>query len=85
LKQVRGLDAVLPALLARDLHPTAVAGFLMTAQPDLRIDGQPKSVRDWLLHGVPGRRNGERAADAGGPRPSAVSGEVEDPQRAGEG
>lgn len=51
LKQVRGLDAVLPALLARDLHPTAVAGFLMTAQPDLRIDGQPKSVRDWLLHG----------------------------------
>lgn len=51
LKQVRGLDAVLPALLARNLHPTAVAGFLMTAQPDLRIDGQPKSVRDWLLHG----------------------------------
>jgi hypothetical protein len=51
LKQVRGLDEVLPALLARALHPTAVAGFLMTPQPDLRIDGQPKSVREWLLHG----------------------------------
>ncbi|BBZ49794.1 DNA-binding protein [Mycobacterium heidelbergense] len=53
LKHVRGLDEVLPALLARDLHPTAVAGFLMTPQPDLRIDGQPKSVREWLLHGEP--------------------------------
>lgn len=51
LKQVRGLDAVLPALLARELHPTAVASFLMTPQPDLRIDRQPKSVREWLLHG----------------------------------
>ncbi len=51
LKQVRGLDEVLPALLARELHPTAIAGFLMTPQPDLRIDGQPKSVREWLLHG----------------------------------
>ncbi|KMO67029.1 hypothetical protein [Mycolicibacterium chlorophenolicum] len=51
LKQVRGLDEVLPALLARELHPTAVAGFLMTPQPELRIDGQPKSVREWLLHG----------------------------------
>ncbi|MCX2933885.1 DNA-binding protein [Mycobacterium sp. CVI_P3] len=51
LKQVRGLDEVLPALLARELHPTAVAGLLMTPQPDLRIDGQPKSVREWLLHG----------------------------------
>lgn len=51
LKQVRGLDELLPALLARELHPTAVSGFLMTPQPDLRIDGQPKSVREWLLHG----------------------------------
>lgn len=53
LKHVRGFDEVLPALLARDLHPTAVASFLMTPQPDLRIDGQPKSVREWLLHGEP--------------------------------
>lgn len=51
LKQVRGLDEVLPALLARGLHPTAVSGFLMTPQPELRIDGRPKSVREWLLHG----------------------------------
>jgi hypothetical protein len=50
LKQVRGLDQVLPAL-PPDLHPTSVAGFLLTPQPDLRIDGQPKSVRDWLLSG----------------------------------
>lgn len=51
LKHVRGLDEVLPALLARELHPTALAGFLMTPQPELRIDGRPKSVREWLLHG----------------------------------
>jgi hypothetical protein len=51
LKQVRGLDQVLPHLLAQTLHPTAVAGFLLTPQPDLRINGQPHSVKDWLLHG----------------------------------
>lgn len=51
LKHVRGLDQVLPALLAQDLHPTAVAGFLMTPQPELRLDGEPKTVRQWLLHG----------------------------------
>jgi hypothetical protein len=50
LKQVRGLDQVLPALQP-DLHPTAEAGFLLTPQLDLRIDGQPKTVRDWLLSG----------------------------------
>lgn len=53
LRQVRGLDEVLPVLLSRGLHPTAVAGFLMTPQPELRIAGQPLSVRDWLLHGEP--------------------------------
>jgi hypothetical protein len=51
LKHVRGLDEVLPHLLVRGRHPTAVAGFLMTPQSELRIDGQPKSVREWLLHG----------------------------------
>ena len=51
LKLVRGLDEVLPAVLAREVHPTAVAGLLLTPQPELRIDGQPTSVRDWLLHG----------------------------------
>ncbi|MBX7435449.1 DNA-binding protein [Mycobacterium sp. Y57] len=53
LKLVRGLDQVLPALLGRGLHPTAIAGLLMTPQPDLRIGGRPKSVREWLLHGEP--------------------------------
>jgi hypothetical protein len=28
-----------------------VARFLLTPQPELRIDGQPNSVRAWLLHG----------------------------------
>jgi hypothetical protein len=51
LKLVRGLDQVLPHLLTKDLHATAIAGFLMTPQPELRVDHQPKTVREWLLHG----------------------------------
>lgn len=51
LKQVRGLSEVLLALLAHRLHPTAVAGFLITPQHELLIDGHPTAVRDWLLHG----------------------------------
>lgn len=51
LKHVRGLDQVLPHLLSLNLHPAAVARFLLTPQPELRIDGQPNSVRAWLLHG----------------------------------
>ncbi|AZG46217.1 DNA-binding protein [Gordonia insulae] len=47
-KQIRGLDKVFPHLLARGLHPLAVAGFLDSPQPDLQIDGQPQSVREWL-------------------------------------
>ena len=53
LKHVRGLDRVLPHLLPSGMHPTAVAGFLLTPQSELLIDGQPKSVREWLLHGQP--------------------------------
>ena len=53
LRHVRGLDRVLPHLLTKGLHPTAVAGFLLTPQPELRIDGHPKSVKEWLLHGEP--------------------------------
>jgi hypothetical protein len=53
LKQVRGLDQVLPHLLTRDLHPAAIAGFLLAPQVELPIAGQPQSVRDWLLHGEP--------------------------------
>jgi hypothetical protein len=51
LKQVRGLEQVLPPLLGQHLHPTAVAGFLLTPQPELHINGQPQAVKDWLLHG----------------------------------
>jgi hypothetical protein len=51
LKQIRGLDQVLPRLLTLGRHPAAVAGFLTTPQPDLSINGQPRSVKDWLLHG----------------------------------
>lgn len=51
LKQIRGLDQVLPPLLAQDLHPTAVTGFLLTPQSELRVNGQPQSVNDWLRHG----------------------------------
>lgn len=51
LKQIRGLDQVLPHLLAQDLHPIAVANFLLTPQSELRISGQPRSVNDWLRHG----------------------------------
>ena len=53
LKHVRGLDRVLPHLLAKGLHPTAIAGFLQAPQPELLLGGQPTSVREWLLHGEP--------------------------------
>jgi hypothetical protein len=50
LKPVRGLDQVLPSPPI-DLHPTAVAGFLLTPQQELDIDGRPRAVRDWLNSG----------------------------------
>lgn len=50
LKQVRGLERVLPAL-PTDLHPTAVAGFLLAPQQELRIENRPCAVRDWLHSG----------------------------------
>lgn len=48
---VRGLDRVLPHLLTRGLHPTAVAGFLNSPQPELHIGNRPSSVKEWLRHG----------------------------------
>ena len=53
LSKLRGFcsQQVLPPLLGRHLHPTAVAGFLLTPQSELRINGQPQAVKDWLLHG----------------------------------
>ena len=46
---VRGLDRVLPDLLSRGLHPTAIAGFLESPHPQLLFNGQPRSVKQWLL------------------------------------
>lgn len=45
-----GLPEVLTAVPV-DLHPLEVAGFMLTSQPELEVDGNPVSPRDWLLHG----------------------------------
>ncbi|CAN5555390.1 hypothetical protein BH10ACT9_BH10ACT9_46160 [soil metagenome] len=50
LQQVRGLDQILPAL-PTDVHPLAVAGFLLTPQSELNVDGGPRTVREWLRGG----------------------------------
>lgn len=47
---VPGLRAVLAALPS-DLHPLEVGGFMSTANPDLTINGEPVSPRDWLEAG----------------------------------
>lgn len=47
---VPGLREVLVAL-PRGLHPLEVAGFMLTSQPELDVDGEPVSPRDWLRHG----------------------------------
>lgn len=51
-KQIRGLEQVLRAL-PTGMHPTAVAGLLRTPQTDLSIDGQPRSIVEWLRSGGP--------------------------------
>jgi hypothetical protein len=33
------------------MHPTAVAGFLLTPRPELRIEGQSRTVLDSLCSG----------------------------------
>jgi hypothetical protein len=50
LTLVPHLDKVLPELPA-DLHPVAVAGFLLTPQTELARRGRPRSVHDWLNGG----------------------------------
>ena len=50
IRQVRGLDQVLPAL-PPDLHVVAVAGFLQTSQIDIQMNHQPQSPLDWLRKG----------------------------------
>lgn len=49
-RQVRGLEQVFPRLPA-DLHPAGVAGFLVTPQQGLSVDGRPMSVLQWLGSG----------------------------------
>lgn len=49
-RQIRGLDQVLAAL-PRDLHPTAVAGFLRAPHPDLALDEHPRTPLEWLRSG----------------------------------
>lgn len=51
LNVVRSLDQVLRAL-PTDVHPLAVAGFLLTPQSELAINGRPSAVRDWLGSGA---------------------------------
>jgi hypothetical protein len=51
-KAIPYLDKVL-AVLPADLHPQAVAGFFVTPQPDLVLDGKPVSAKDWLEQGGP--------------------------------
>ncbi|MHA7155870.1 hypothetical protein [Arthrobacter sp. TMN-50] len=43
------LDLILGAL--PELHPQAVAGFFLTPQPDLELDGEPVTVKAWLEAG----------------------------------
>lgn len=51
-KQIRGLEQVFQAL-PPGMHPTAVAGLLRTPQLDLQVDGQPRSILEWLRSGGP--------------------------------
>ena len=51
-KQIRGLEQVFAAL-PLGLHPAAVAGLLRTPQTELQVDGQPRSIVEWLRSGGP--------------------------------
>jgi hypothetical protein len=51
-KAIPYLDKVL-AGLTLDLHPQAVAGFFLSPQPDLVVNGNPVSSKEWLEHGGP--------------------------------
>jgi hypothetical protein len=51
-KQIRGLERVFAALPV-GLHPATVAGLLRTPQTELQVDGQPRSIVEWLRSGGP--------------------------------
>ena len=50
IRQVRGLDEVLPAL-PPDMHAVSVAGFLQTPQINLQVNHEPQSPLEWLRKG----------------------------------
>lgn len=50
LTVIRGLDRVFSAL-PKDLQPLTIAGFLLSPQQELLVDGRPRTVRDWLSNG----------------------------------
>lgn len=50
VRQVRGLDQVLPAL-PPSLHAVSVAGFLQTPQINLQVNHEPQSPLEWLRMG----------------------------------
>ncbi len=49
-KSIPSLEDVLGAL-PDDLHPQAVAGFFLTPQPDLVLNGMHVSAKSWLEAG----------------------------------
>jgi len=49
-KSIPSLEDVLGAL-PEDLHPQAVAGFFLTPQPDLVLNGERVSAKSWLEAG----------------------------------
>lgn len=50
IREIAGLGRVLASLPA-ELHPVAVFSWLNRRDPDLRLDGEPVTPRDWLRAG----------------------------------
>lgn len=50
-KPLPGLKTVLAVLLPAKLHPLEVAGFMSTPQPELVVDGDQVTPREWLITG----------------------------------
>ena len=50
-RPVPGLAALLAELGANDRHPMTVLGFLTSPQPELDLDGSPRSPLQWLALG----------------------------------
>ncbi len=59
---IPSLSAVLNVLPAH-AHPQTISGFFLTPQPDLVIDGQPASAKEWLEAGGDASTVVEIAAD----------------------